>query len=81
MARPPVYPTPRTREAALGLQLRQERERRSICRLAIAVELGVSESCLAYWELGGHRPSLDDLQRWARARDMDLTILLTTKRG
>jgi len=79
MANKRKYPTPSWAETVLAAELRRVREDRHICRMAIADELGVSESNVCCWELGRHRPNLDQLRIWADLLGMKLDICLNVK--
>lgn len=57
-------PAPRTQPAsAFQFVLKAERDRRGWTQRQMAGHLGVSQSCVARWELGARHPTVAELER------------------
>lgn len=48
---------------SFGASLRMMRMSRGLTQTALAAESGISQSKISNWELGYHRPDIDDLRR------------------
>jgi transcriptional regulator with XRE-family HTH domain len=56
-------------------QLAATRREQRLTRVALAARLGVTAAALGQWEAGTSRPTIDNLDRWARllGRNLGLT--------
>jgi transcriptional regulator with XRE-family HTH domain len=62
--------------AALGLELAGNRRRARLTQREVAVRMGTTQSSIARIESGAARPSLDFLERFARATRIPITLEL-----
>lgn len=74
-----VYPKPGYSETVVATELRQIREERNIARIALAKQMGVSDSAIHCWETGKHIVKLDALKVWADVMGMELKVELVPK--
>ena len=58
--------------AQLGQMLRERRQRKGWDQRQLADKIGVSQSCLDYWEKGRSVPRFDRAMAWAEALGYDL---------
>ena len=62
--------------AAIGQQIRQQRQRRALSQLAVATRSGVSREFISYCERGQRLPTVDTLSSFAQALECRLIDLL-----
>ena len=63
-----------------GTQIKTLRERRTLSQEALATKAGIHRVTLADIERGAHQPTLDTLERLAKALKVPLVRLLDTRR-
>lgn len=60
----------------LGAIIRERRERLGFTQEALAVEVGVTQSAVAFWESDHSRPGLDNLKLLAKILRVSTSTLL-----
>ena len=74
-SRPAAEPDPQPKPSEFCKAMRRRRQAMGLTQGKVATAVGVTDTMIASWETGRYSPSLDSLDRWARALNLAVVLV------